>query len=305
MTTARPSDSARAGVARRAQNTPASALSNPRAATLGALIERMKPEMARALPRHMSPDRMARIALTVVRQTPKLLECTDESFLGALMTCAQLGLEPGPLGHAYLVPYGQNVTFIAGYRGLVDLAWRSGRLESIGAETVHANDHFVFRKGLDPVLEHHWDLTAERGHAIAWYSVARMKDGGSAFVVMSRADVEQIRKRSRAKDSGPWVTDYDAMAKKTCVRQLIRWLPTSVEVQQAMSQDGSVRTDASLGAIDDAPPVIDAEPLDGPAADPQTGEVGPEHRMLVDPVDVEDPPADLAEAFARDQDARS
>lgn len=277
-TVARTSDQARAQVAQRAEGN-----GNGAAPTLGQLIERMKPEMARALPKHMDPDRMARIALTVLRQTPALSRCTSESFLGALMTCAQTGLEPGPLGHAYLVPYGDKVTFIAGYKGLIDLAWRSGRVLDISAETVYENDHFYFRKGLDPKLEHDWSLTEERGRPIAWYAAAKLKDGGSAFVVMSRSDVEKIRARSRAKNSGPWQTDYEAMAKKTCIRQLAKFLPLSVEFSQALAHDETVRVDRSpdaLDAVPDEPAVIDAEPIDtaGDGSneaeyDPETGEV--------------------------------
>jgi recombination protein RecT len=237
----------------------------------------MKPEMARALPKHMDADRMARIALTVLRQTPALARCTSDSFLGALMTCSQLGLEPGPMGQAYLVPYGDTVTFIPGYKGLIDLAWRSGRVLDISAETVYANDHFYFRKGLDPKLEHDWSLTDERGAAVGWYAAAKLKDGGSAFVVMSRSDVEKIRERSRAKNNGPWKTDYEAMAKKTCIRQLAKFLPLSVEFAQAVAQDGAVRTDITPDAVD-APAVIEAEAIDSPTADdldidPDTGEV--------------------------------
>src|SRR5690554_3088052 len=128
--------------------------------TLTALIERQKPEIARALPKHMDPDRLARIATTVLRQTPQLGQCTPESFLGALMTCAQLGLEPGPLGHAYLVPFKNNktgmfeVTFIPGYRGLVELARRSGQVQSVQAHVVREGDRFDYEFGLNPKLEH-------------------------------------------------------------------------------------------------------------------------------------------------------
>lgn len=275
MTTARTSDDARAQVARRAAGDNGVAKAEP---TLGQLIESLKPQMARALPKHMDADRMARIALTVLRQTPALANCSSESFLGALMTCAQTGLEPGPLGHAYLVPFGNTVTFIAGYKGLIDLAWRSGRLQDISAETVHRNDHFYFRKGLDPKLEHDWNLEDERGAVIGYYAAAKLKDGGSAFVVMSKDDVEKIRGRSRAKNSGPWQTDYDAMAKKTCIRQLSKFLPLSVEFAQALTQDEAVRTDVRAEQIDTEPPVIEAEAIDTTAADDldydvETGEV--------------------------------
>src|SRR5690554_876854 len=128
--------------------------------TLAALIERQKPEIARALPKHMDPDRLARIATTVLRQTPQLGAADPASFLGALMTCAQLGLEPGPLGHAYLVPFRNNktntveVTFIPGYRGLLELARRSGQVRSVAAHVVKDGDDFEFSLGLHPRLEH-------------------------------------------------------------------------------------------------------------------------------------------------------
>jgi len=216
--------------------------------TLAGLIEQMKPQIARALPKHMDPDRVARIALTVVRQTPQLARCNPQSFLGALMTAAQLGLEPGPLGEAYFVPYGQDVTFIPGYRGLVKLAWQSGLMKSIAAHTVHERDEFDYAYGLEPVLRHKPALT-NRGEVIAVYAAAVLKDGGSAFVVLSTEDVEQIRARSKAGRNGPWVTDWEAMARKTAVRQLIRWLPLSSELRNvatAAALDESVRTGEDL-----------------------------------------------------------
>jgi recombination protein RecT len=266
---AHPSDAARAAVAQRAAQATDPEQPRPEP-TLGQLIENLKPEMARTLPRHMDADRMARMALTLVRQTPKLADCTRDSFLGALMTCAALGLEPGPLGHAWLVPYGRECTFIVGYKGLIELAWRSGRLQSITAETIRANDEFEFAAGLDPHLTHRWNLTADRGAPIGWYAAARLKDGGSAFVVMSRADVEAIRARSRARDKGPWVTDYEAMAKKTCIRQLARWLPLSVEFAQAIAQDEGVRTDLTDAGIDMIPTFVDGETVPA-GVDPATG----------------------------------
>lgn len=221
--------------------------------SLAALIEQMKPQIARALPKHMDPDRIARIALTVVRQTPQLARCNPQSFLGALMTAAQLGLEPGPLGEAYFVPYGQEVTFIPGYRGLVKLAWQSGQMKSISAHVVRERDEFEYAYGLEPVLRHRPALT-DAGDVIAVYAAAVLKDGGSAFVVLSRQDVEDIRSRSRAGRNGPWVTDWDAMARKTAVRQLIRWLPLSSELQNLQT---AALLDESVRRGDDV-----AKPLD-------------------------------------------
>lgn len=235
--------------------------------SVGQLIEQMKPQIARALPKHMDPDRMARLALTALKQTPALARCTPESFLGALMTASQLGLEPGPLGEAYLVPYGNTVTFIPGYRGLVKLAWQSGHLRNIDAHVVHEGDDFDYEYGLAPFLRHK-PTRGEAGPATEVYAVATLLNGGSAFVVMSLPQVEAIRKRSRASGNGPWVTDWEAMAKKTAIKQLIRFLPLSVEMQrvnQAAALDETVRsTPAQITApIEEAEPTwIDADDTD-------------------------------------------
>jgi recombination protein RecT len=231
-------------LAARTQAQAAKQTDNP---TVAQLIERMKPEIARALPSHMDPDRLARIALTVFRQTPQLAKCDPNSFLGALMTCSQLGLEPGPLGEAYLVPYGRNVTFIPGYRGLIKLAWQSGQLKNIAAHVVHEDDDFDYAYGLEPYLRHKPSLTSE-GKVIAVYASAVLNNGGSAFVVMNVKQVEAIRGRSASSKSGPWVTDWDAQARKTAVKQLIRWLPLSTEMRglaTAAQLDGTTRDDVS------------------------------------------------------------
>jgi recombination protein RecT len=225
--------------------------------TLAQLIEQMKPEIARALPRHMSPDRMARIATTVLRQTPTLARTTPESFLGALMTASQLGLEPGPTGDAYFVPYGNTCTFIPGYRGLIKLARNSGQLVDIWAEVVYANDTFQQKLGLHRDLVHE-PAEGDRGKATHVYAAAELKDGGRPFVVMTVDGIEAIRKRSKASGNGPWVTDWEAMAKKTAVKQLAKWLPLSAEFTTAAQLDGSVRTDIG-DLVDVAPDYIDGE----------------------------------------------
>jgi recombination protein RecT len=243
---------------------------------LAAFIDGMKGEIARALPRHMNPERMARIALTCVRTTRNLDKCTTASFGGALMTCAQLGLEPGPTGEAYLLPFRNTylskqatkkaghdvevfeVQLVIGYQGMVKLFWQSPLAKSLDAQAVHENDFFDYEYGLRPRLEHKPSLN-DRGRAIAYYAVATMTNGGSAFVVMSPFDIETIRKRSKAKDDGPWATDYVAMAKKTCLRQLYKLLPKSAELAQALLHDGGVRTDASAEAIDLTPSYIEGE----------------------------------------------
>lgn len=255
--------------------------------TLANLIDQMRPEIARALPRHMNPDRMARLATTVLRQTPALARTTPESFLGALMTASQLGLEPGPLGEAYFVPYGNACTFIPGYRGLVKLARQSGQLVDIWAEVVYEADDFTYRLGLHRDLNHVPNLTvADRGKPVYVYAAAELRDGGRPFVVMTFAEVEAIRARSKAGRSGPWVTDWAPMAKKTAIRQLSKWLPLSAEFTAATVMDGAVRTE--IGQLVDATPTyIDGEAEEAPAPAPAV-----DAGLVADPQDAEVIPAD-------------
>lgn len=268
--------------------------------TIAQFIEAMKGEMARALPKHLNPDRLARIALTEVRRTPRLAQCTQPSFGGALMTCAQLGLEPGVTGEAYLIPRKNGnltrqaghdvyeVQLTIGYQGMAKLFWQSPLAKSLDSQAVYENDDFEYEYGLNPKLRHKPSL-GDRGAAIAYYSVATLTNGGFAFIVLSRTDVEVIRIRSKAgmgeKDS-PWKTDYDEMAKKTCMRRMFKLLPKSPELARALSQDEGVRTDWAEDAIDIEPQYSDAVPgVVEPDAAEQAGD-GEE-------LPVEDPPSDM------------
>lgn len=245
--------------------------------TIGSLIEGMKPQIARALPKHMEPDRLARIALTVVRQNPKLAECNPESFLGALMTCAQLGLEPGPLGHAYLVPYGNEVTFIPGYRGLIELARRSGIVRRFVGRAVHANDEFDYEYGLFESLKHK-PAKGEPGDFTFAYAVLWVAGADPDFEVMNKPQIDAIRARSRAGKNGPWVTDYEEMAKKTVIRRLAKRAPMSIEFQQAVNNDEQVRTSIDIDALDVTPVVnddaaVETVEVEGKVVDTATGEI--------------------------------
>lgn len=227
---------------------------NKKADDIRALLEKAKPQIALALPRHLSADRMLRIAMTSIRRTPKLLACNQQSLLGAVMQAAQLGLEcDGVLGHAYLVPFKDEVQLIVGYKGLVDLARRSGQLSTIFARVVYAKDQFEYAYGLSERLEHIPSGEAEPGEVVAVYAVARLKDGGTQFEVMSRGEVDKIRERSRAKDDGPWITDFAEMAKKTVLRRLCKMLPASVELARAVALDER----ADLGLPQQLEDVID------------------------------------------------
>lgn len=233
--------------------------------SLAAFVNGMRSEIARAVPAQVNAERVARIALTSLRTVKHLAECTQDSFAGALMTCAQLGLEPGgAAGEAYLVPFfnkriGQyEVQLIIGYAGMVRLFWQSPLAKGLDARVVKENDQFDYEYGLHPFLKHK-PARGNRGRSIAYYSVARTTTGGEVFLVMHTEDIDEIRVRSRAKKDSPWETDYDQMAKKTCIRQLFKTLPKSPELAQAVAHDGTVRTDSSLDAIEAPPPYIDGE----------------------------------------------
>ena len=200
------------------------------------MLEKMKSQIARALPKHVTPERMTRIALTELRKTPKLLDCYPESFCGAIMACSQLGLEPGgSLGQIYLIPYGKEVQAQIGYKGMIELARRSGQIVSLGAHEVHENDVFEFEYGLQEKLRHVPSLK-NRGQLIAVYAVAHFVGGGHQIEVMSKEDVDKIRATSKSQNSTPWVKFYNEMAKKTVIRKLFKYLPISIEKLQLAMQ---------------------------------------------------------------------
>lgn len=216
-----------------------------------------KAQIALALPKHMTADRLARIAMTELRKTPKLMQCDQMSFLGAIMQCAQLGLEPGgALGHAYLLPFdkrqkqgNQWVTvateaqLIIGYRGMIDLARRSGQIVSLSARAVYENDQFSYAYGLEEKLEHIPNEDGNPGALTHVYAVARLKEGGVQFEVMSKAAVDRVRALSKSSDKGPWVDHYEEMAKKTAIRRLFKYLPVSIELQRAVTLDEKADAD--------------------------------------------------------------
>lgn len=260
---------------------------------LAGLLGRMTPEIARALPAHVKPERMCRIALTALRATPKLHSCTPESFLGAIVQAAQLGLEVNtPLGHAYLVPYKTTCQLILGYQGMMDLARRSGELSAIYAHAVYEADTFAWSLGLSPDLTH-VPARGDRGELTHAYAVARLRSGDPVFTVLTRAEVDARRARgggARSDRSTPWATDYEAMARKTAIRSLFTWLPKSAEMAQAAAIDEAPEigrsqlemADETVRQLVEAPEVaatatpatLEAELLASPPADPALGPDG-------------------------------
>lgn len=211
--------------------------------TLAAELIKMQPEIARALPKHLDSERMSRIALTALRTTPKLNECTLPSFLGCVLQLAQLGLEPNtPAGHAYLIPrkiHGvMTCTTIIGYEGLLDLVYRSGKTALVYAHVVRDGDHFDYNYGLDRSLVHK-PIAPDEAPLTHVYAVAELRAGHKAFVVLTAEQV--LRRKASAQGSAtpssPWNKYPEAMWKKSAVRELTKYLPRSADVAQATALD--------------------------------------------------------------------
>lgn len=230
-------------------------------------------QIAKALPSVMTPERFTRIAMTALSTNPKLQACTGESFLGALMQAAQLGLEPNtPLGQAYLIPYGSQCQFQLGYKGLIELAHRSGEFKSIYAQTVYENDEFSFELGLDADLIHKPVLGSSRGKPIAYYAVYKLVNGGYGFEVMSYDDITSHAKQfSKSVNNGPWKTNFDEMAKKTVLKKVLKYAPIKTEFARGIAQDETVKSaiDQDMASQPDELDYIDVA---GPSVDPDTGE---------------------------------
>lgn len=215
----------------------------PKPLTLETFLSNHVSDFARVLPKHMTADRMARLALSAVRTTAHLAECSIPSFASAIMACSVLGLEPNtPLGHAYLIPFknskrggAYDCQVIIGYKGLAELMYRSGIVASVKATPVFDGDEFEYEYGLHPDIKHRPGKDANRGSDPAKlthvYPVVQLRerDLDPIWDVLTRSQIEQRRKRSKASSSGPWVTDYVSMALKTGVRAIATWVPSSSE----------------------------------------------------------------------------
>ncbi|MED4581843.1 recombinase RecT [Brevibacillus choshinensis] len=233
------------------------------------------------VPKHMTPERLARITLTAISRTPLLTECTPASIVGAVMNCATLGLEPNLIGHAYLVPYRNKQGFMEcqfqiGYKGQIDLIRRTGDVSKIYAETVYENDLFIYIKGEDKRLIHvpfdmlhHLEnfvpknddfmeimmaqaVTAikksgakDEGKPVRYYSAYRLKDGSFDFVTMTAEQcLKHAMVHSKSKKDGKligtWKDHFESMCKKTCIKEMAKYMPISIEVQEKLATDEAV-----------------------------------------------------------------
>lgn len=212
--------------------------------TIFDVIQAGAKQFATALPKHVNSERFVRIAITTIRQNPKLAKCSQESLLGALMVSAQLGLEPGTLGQCYLIPFENKKAgtvecqFQIGYKGLIELLRRSGQLSDIYSYTVYENDDFNIEYGLSRTLTHKPNFD-ERGEIKGFYAVAILKDGAKAFEYMTKEEIvkheEKYRKGSYKNDV--WNKNFEEMSQKTVVKKLLKWLPVSVEFLEMANKD--------------------------------------------------------------------
>ena len=251
--------------------------------TMRAYIKAMEPAIKKALPSVITPERFTRMVLSALSATPKLAECSPQSFLAAMMTAAQLGVEPNTaLGQAYLLPYrnhgNMECQFQLGYKGLIDLAYRSGEVSVIQAHTVYENDVFEYELGMDPKLRH-VPAKADRGEAVAYYAMFKTKDGGYGFEVMSVDDVQRHAQRyskSYGSGSSPWRSNFDEMAKKTVLKRALKYAPLKSDFVRGVAQDETIKAELSdemYAVPDETVFEAEGEEISSTAVDTETGEV--------------------------------
>ncbi|WP_035100920.1 recombination protein RecT [Aneurinibacillus terranovensis] len=226
--------------------------------TLIDLVLSKKNEFAQAIGNNVNPDKFLRVATFCLRTNPTLMKCSAPSVLSALMQSAQLGLEPGVLGHCYLVPFWSNklksfeATFIISYKGMIELARRSGNIESIAARLVYEKDTFEFEYGLEEKIVHKPYLEGPRGEMKLVYMIAKFVGGGHYIEVMTKNEIDQVMIQSKSYDSkkgeptGPWKDHYEEMAKKTVIRRAFKYLPISVDDMRVVEQEGRVKHEVNV-----------------------------------------------------------
>jgi recombination protein RecT len=278
-----------------------------RAELLRGLMEERKDSIQAVIPKHLTAEKLFRLAMIAISRNPGILQCTTTSVIHALTIAGQLGLDPtGVGGQGYIVPYWntriskREATFIPGYRGLIHLARNSGSVRNIEAHVVHEKDVFVLERGLHPILRHVPFLGADRGSVVGAYVIAWLTPPAftaSGEVVVTGADVlveymlveemNKIRDRVFKKtktQAGPWSTDEDEMYRKTPVRRICKYLPASVELAQAMEQEDAL----AQGRQPSSPLTIDLPPDEGASALPPEGTEDSDHCENVEP----EPPDD-------------
>ncbi len=216
----------------------------------------------------IKPDTVARLVLNTIRRTPKLAQCSQESLLGAVMEATSLGLEIGASQQAHLVPFKGQATLIIGYQGFRELAYRSDKIASLHTGAVYEGDRYSVQLGDTPTITHEQCPPDDRGELVGCYAVAHLTTGGKLMDWMWRKEIDGIRARAKAGRDGPWVTDFEMMARKTVFRRLAKMLPQSHELSQAIAIDESAEAGTSQPFTVSGIEVIDPEPQEPtPAAE--------------------------------------
>lgn len=281
------------------------------ASTVAAFFEANKDAIRAVLPAHLTPDRMVKVALRCLRTTPKLLGATIESLFGAVITCAQLGLEPNtPQGLVFLIPFENKkkgiieVQVIIGYKGLIDLARRSGEIVSISSHAVCRGDPFEVVFGTEERIDHRPYLDGDRGDVTGFYAVAKLKGGGTQLEFMTAHEVNKIRDGSQGyktarhfkNDNTPWITAYEEMGRKTVIRRLCKYLPMSIELANAVALEGLAERnetqaldsvlDGDFTILAEDAPASGADTVDPETAEADAGRVGQIEQKTELPIDI-------------------
>ena len=233
------------------------------------LIQAQQPAVAMAIggntpvERTRRAERFVRICLTAVRKTPKLAQCTPQSFLAAMMICAQLGLEPNtPQGLAYLIPYKTECQFQIGYKGLLQLAYRSGMVQSFNADVVYRREveagMFEYHKGINPSIRHDVNFlnpSLREGEIVAAYAACTLTGGQPLLRVIDAQDVARAKASSMAVRVGksPWTTHEPAMWMKTAIKRLAVWMPQTEMLSLAVESDDRTECGESWAKAADEP----------------------------------------------------
>lgn len=240
-------------LAKRVGNTGGGEVKLTKSMSIADMVKVLEPEIKRALPNILTPERFTRMALSAINNTPKLAECTPMSFIAALMNAAQLGLEPNtPLGQAYLIPYKNKgvleCQFQIGYKGYIDLAYRSEQVQTIQAQAVRERDYFEYELGLNPRIVHR-PAMSDRGDITFFYGIFRTVNGGYCFDVMSRPEMDLFAatySKSYHSEYSPWTSSYEDMGKKTVLKKALKYAPIKADFQRAISEDGTIKTELSV-----------------------------------------------------------
>lgn len=235
-------------------------------------MEKLKPQIALALPRHMNADRMTRLALTAFSTNPALQDCSPQSIAGSIMTASQLGLEPGINGQGYLIPYKGTCTFVPGWKGLVDLVARSGRA-TVWTGAVRQGDDFDYQLGDAPFCRHRPGDSEDDQPFTHVYAIGRVRDASMAVIeVWTRTRVEKHLKRYNKVGNRHYANtdenNFEMYARKVALLQVLKYMPASIELANAIAVSNAA--DEGKGVVLEGDFVRVTEPA---AVDPQTGEI--------------------------------